>query len=116
MLFMQMALAGYACPEYKTAQGHDTAAVSQTASDMAMPGCEQVDLAQPGLCQATTLIAHQSLDKPQAPHIQAFVPMTTMLVIDTSALYRPTTATLKAEWLQSPTAPPISALHARLRI
>lgn len=116
MLFMQVALAGYACPGYKTGQDHDVAAVSQGASDMAMPGCEQVDLVQPNLCQATIQIAHQSLDKPQAPHVHAFVPITTMLVTGASTLYRPITGSLKAEWPRHPTAPPISTLHARLRI
>lgn len=120
MLFMQMALAGYACPGYKTGQGHDMAAASQSASDMAMPGCEQIDPAQPNLCQAAIQVAiqvaHQSLDKPQAPHVHAFVPITTMLVAEASAPYRPITGSLKVEWPQRHTAPPISTLHSRLRI
>ncbi|HEY9459506.1 MAG TPA: hypothetical protein VIR04_01760 [Paralcaligenes sp.] len=116
MLFMQMALAGYACPGYKTGLGHDKVAMAQSASDMAMPGCEQVDLAQPNLCQAAIQIAHQSLDKPQVPHVHAFVPVTTMLVAEASALYRPITGSLKVERPQRHTAPPISTLRSRLRI
>lgn len=62
MLFMQLAVASYACP---------------TAGDPVANGaqCAGMDPAQPSLCKAkaTNLAAKQSLDKPDLPPVLPFI-------------------------------------------
>ncbi|MEO6959887.1 MAG: hypothetical protein ABI228_01040 [Burkholderiaceae bacterium] len=116
MFSMQLAMAGYACPQPDTMQSHDMAEMSPTASGVAMPSCEQIDLTQATLCQTTAQIAYQSLDKPQTPHVHAFTAVTASLVIEASKLYRSITTPLEAGWLRRATAPSIITRHCRLRI
>lgn len=62
MLFMQLAVASYACP----VAGNPVATGAQ---------CAGMDPAQPSLCKAkaTNLAAKQSLDKPDLPPVLPFV-------------------------------------------
>lgn len=80
MLFMQLVLAGYVCPKASVdSSASEMAAMSTTVSDM--PGCDQMDTAQPSLCHASTHATHQSLDKHELPSVQPFVPTTMSLVL-----------------------------------
>ena len=80
MLFMQLALAGYACPELKLAA--DFAAMVKTSTAATeMPGCAQMDGVQPSLCHASAHTQHQSLEKHEVPLVQAFIPALISLIL-----------------------------------
>src|SRR5882672_11826515 len=81
MLFMQLAVAGYACP--------DIAQVSESMSmgvDQAMAGCQGMDKSRPSLCHAHDQVGNQSLDKPELPHVQPFIAAALTLVVHDIAL------------------------------
>src|SRR5437899_6236970 len=83
MLFMQLAVAGYACPGLETGQVSESVAMSADAgsqSMQSMPGCAGMDAAQPGLCHAHAQVGNQSLDKAELPHVQPFVAAALTLV------------------------------------
>ena len=101
MLFMQLAVASYACP------GNGAPAVS-TAD------CAGMDASQPSLCKAKSsdLTSRQSLDKPDLPPLLPFAPADLAgLVADVEPL------PLRAEWRAAPPgwarsiAPPIAIQH-----
>ena len=75
VLFMQLAVAAYACPGMTGKQ-----AASMNTHHM-MPGCQGMDMEQPNLCHAHDQIDNQSLDKPAVPDIQPFVPATLLLAV-----------------------------------
>lgn len=66
MLFMQLAVAAYACPAQEISQAIETV---QAMADM--PDCSEMDAEQPNLCQAHEQAGNQSLDKPSLPDITA---------------------------------------------
>jgi hypothetical protein len=114
LLFMQLAVAAYACPKFApmTAQ-----AVMLDASGAPMKDCPQVDKQSPSLCQADSNQAPQSLDKPPAPAVQAFVPtgLFVLLVIQdqsTVASGPPAESFLRAPG----TSPPIAIRHCCFRL
>ena len=80
ILFMQLVLAGYVCPKGSPdAQRVKAAAMASMLEEM--PGCEQMDVVQPGLCHASVHTVDQSLDKHELPPVQPFVPATISLVL-----------------------------------
>jgi hypothetical protein len=113
MLFMQVALASYVCP------GLPYLALSAPVVSAAMPDCDGMDTDQPVLCQAHSQDqgSKQSLDKPQAPQVHAFVAaamVQTVLSLDFSLLpYQPRAANELA--VLSP-APDIAILHCCFRL
>jgi hypothetical protein len=115
MLFMQLAVASYACPNLQP--GQKPAAVEMPAESM--PGCTGmgVDKEQPSLCHAQDQVGNQSLDKPNVPQVQPFV-----AVALTQALVfaDPTFHTLPIEprslVLQRVTDPPLAILNCCFRI
>ncbi len=69
LLYMQLAVAAYACP------GLDRLQVAAAETAMAdMPGCSGMDTEQPNLCYASGQSGKQSLDKPPVPGIPPFIP------------------------------------------
>lgn len=116
MLFTQLAVAAYACPNMEIGQGSMTAAMS---SDMSatMPGCTGTDLEQPALCHAHDKAENQSLDKPAAPHVESFVPLTMLQeIVAVEASYRTGSQPAAAARLLRSTAPPVSILNCCFRI
>lgn len=73
MLFMQLALAGYACPSLKVAHEIPAEMSNRMSTDQAMQGCHGMDKVQPNLCQAHDQAGKQSLDKPELPSVQPFI-------------------------------------------
>jgi hypothetical protein len=75
LLFMQLAVASYACPGLQPGQGAAPAAMAHPADAGSMPGCTgmPVDIEQPGLCHAQDQAGNQSLDKPGSPQVPPFV-------------------------------------------
>jgi hypothetical protein len=69
LLFMQLAVAAYACPKLAAVQQR---AVMLDASGQPMVDCPEVDKQSPSLCQAHSQKAAQSLDKAEPPSIQPF--------------------------------------------
>ncbi|AIY39462.1 hypothetical protein LT85_0302 [Collimonas arenae] len=116
MLFMQLAVAGYVCPEHAVEQISEMAGMSVMADSQAMPGCEQIDHAQPSLCKVHTQAGQQSLDKPNLPHVQPFVPATLVLLSVIAVVDYPIALLPESTWLQRATAPPLSIQHCCFRI
>jgi hypothetical protein len=82
MLFMQLAMAAYACPALGSA--HSDAAMAIPDDSHAMPGCHGMDKTQPSLCHAHAEAGHQSLDKPEVPQIQPFMAVGLTLALTTA--------------------------------
>src|SRR4051812_46454751 len=80
VLFMQFAVAAYACPGGKIAQK----AVAINMDTQAMPNCHDMDPEQPALCHAYGQSGNQSLDKPATPQIPPFVPSQFVAFIEVS--------------------------------
>lgn len=114
MLFMQLAVAAYACPQLGMQAG--------TGAAMKMAGhtkscCETPDPAQPSLCHAHGQVGKQSLDKPELPPVQPFV--ATGLAIPLVPLAfdeNPGTAPADGASLLRTTAPPLAIRHCCFRI
>ena len=119
MLFMQWAVASYACPGLH-AEGGDT--VQAAPSDMAsMPDCDQQqqqpDTAQPALCHAHCHDGEASLDKAGAPAVSpAAVIVSTFLVAPGPPVAGSLPGTERPSFLHRATAPPISIRHCCLRL
>ena len=117
VLFMQLAVAAYACPSLQ--QTHATeASVMTSAEHDSMTGCEGVvDIEQPALCYAHAQASDQSLDKPASPGVApsvAIVLVPTMQPVSANdpPMYKPATAA----WLMQDAFPPLSIRHCCFRI
>ncbi|MDY7544927.1 hypothetical protein QN360_07685 [Glaciimonas sp. CA11.2] len=114
MLFMQLAVAGYACPGLKIGQVSESVTMEV---DQAMVGCQGMDTMQPSLCQANDQAGNQSLDKPELPHVKAFVAATLTLVVhDVALIDTPITTHAESLLLTRTTAPPLSIRNCCFRI
>lgn len=71
ILFMQLAVASYACPSLGGGAGGQ--AMAAAMADDSMPGCTDMDPVQPSLCHAYGQVGDQSLDKPAVPPLQPFL-------------------------------------------
>jgi len=116
MLFMQLAVAGYACPSFNLGQIGESGSMSMD-DDQSMPGCAGADKAQPSLCHANDQAGNQSLDKPSMPHVQPFMAAALTLVFrnieitGNSIEIQP-----NALLLARSTAPPLSIRNCCFRI
>jgi hypothetical protein len=121
LLFMQMAVASYACPGLQVAGGSESV-VGAEEPMTAMPGCDQPDLAQldaaqPALCHAHCLDAKTSLDKPEVPSVSPAVPIVSAILVPLLPLLaEPRPAPQQPFFLRRTTAPPISIRHCCFRI
>ncbi|WP_425514487.1 hypothetical protein [Collimonas antrihumi] len=116
MLFMQLAVAGYACPTLNAGQIDESVSMSMD-SEQAMSGCAGVDKEQPSLCHANDQAGNQSLDRPSVPHVQPFMAAALTLVfqnieiVDNSNDAQPNSLLLVRS-----TAPPLSIRNCCFRI
>lgn len=115
-LFMQMAVAGYACP------GSSANANAAAMTDMAKAGnpCAgsaplNMDDAQPNLCQAHCQAGHQSADKYDIPSPPTATPLGPMLAYAVEISLLPG-APLQTLHLMRTTAPPIAIRNCCFRI
>ena len=116
MLFMQLAVAAYACPNLRPAQ-HSAATDMSMSSDSTSPDCKGMDMEQPSLCHAHDQVGNQSLDKPQLPNVQPFVPAVMMqAIIVFDAAYPPGLSQARPLYLTRATDPPLSIQHCCFRI
>lgn len=116
MLFMQLAVAAYACPGL-AGSADSQAAVAAGAPASSMPGCDQPDPAKPALCHAHCQDGKSSLDKPEMPVVSP-------AAVIVSAILTPLDPLAPAclpgaeppSFLQRSTAPPISIRNCCFRI
>ena len=117
VLFMQLAVASYACPGMTMVQGDAAIAMSTDSADQSMAGCQGMDQAQPSLCHAYGQAGNQSLDKPEIPHAPPFIATGLALeVFPMEATYLPATTPLESIPLTRATAPPLSIRNCCFRI
>jgi hypothetical protein len=112
LLFMQVALAAYACPNLIPAE--NTPMLDSSGQPMA--NCPEADKQSPTLCYADTHKQTPSLDKPDTPSVMPFVATGFALPLlwpeDTTALPNPPSVFLHA----SGTSPPIAIRHCCFRL
>lgn len=112
LLFTQLAIAAYACPELASAVQAQVAAAEMAA----MPGCDEADLEQPSLCNAHMQAADQSLDKPASPNV---APSAAVLVAPLPNLLHvaalPAAGWAEPAWLLRSSEPPVSILNCCFR-
>lgn len=117
MLFMQLAVASYACPDLSKGSPNGGQSASAVAADM--PNCEGMDPDQSTLCH---LYAHgepskQSLEKTHVPDIQPFVPVTLVLNLRFfDVAFIPEAKPYLPIALTRTTAPPIAIRNCCFRI
>jgi hypothetical protein len=117
MLFMQLAVAGYACPSLKNSFLNEQVTMSSDDGNQSMPGCEGMDKEQPSLCHAHDQVGNQSLDKPELPHVQSFIAAALVLVLyDIEAVDSPGVIPHAFLILKQGSAPPLSISNCCFRI
>lgn len=117
MLFMQLAVAGYACPTLERATMHDTMEAAMEMASESMTPCQDMDQEQPSLCHASAQAGKQSLDKPHAPPAAVFVPSTLIATLEPASLPRFSTSLWQAPFsLARSTAPPLAIQNCCFRI
>lgn len=116
VLFMQFAVASYACPGMGMGQS-ESVAVAASMDDQSMSACEGMDMAQPSLCHAYGQSDNLSLDKPQVPNVAPFMPIALMLAWSSVDIARtPTAAPPEPVSLGYASAPPLSIRNCCFRI
>lgn len=116
MLFMQLAVAAYGCPDVEGAGGSERIATDRWDIE-AMPGCDQPDPKAPALCHAHCIDGKASLDKPQAPSVSAVALIVFAVLIPLQPLVSADLpSTESSSFLQRITAPSISIRHCCFRI
>jgi hypothetical protein len=116
ILFMQLAVAAYACPNLIPAP---PAAMLDSAGEVmanSMADCQEMDPHSPALCDAHTHKLASSLDKPDAPAVPAFVAAGFALALlwpeKAAPLPHPPPVFLHA----CGTSPPIALRHCRFHL
>jgi hypothetical protein len=117
ILYMQFAVASYACPGLTMDHAGEAVAMVADAADESMDGCMGMDKEQPSLCHAYDQAGNQSLDKPGVPAVQAFIPVALVLTLVTTdvAILRIREQTEPFS-LTRTTAPPLSIRNCCFRI
>lgn len=114
ILFMQLAVASYACPSLSAGHGAQAVAAMPTGD---MAGCHDMDPVQPSLCHAYGQSGNQSLDKPAVPPLQPFLAVGFGLpVTPLEAAHPPAFAFSRTTFLTHATAPPVAIRHCCFRI
>ncbi|WP_283444063.1 hypothetical protein [Noviherbaspirillum suwonense] len=117
MLFMQLAVAGYACPTLERGTTHEIReAAMEMASDSLTP-CQGMDQEQPSLCHASEQAGKLSLDKPHSPPAAVFVPTALIATLHPSGLPNLSSSQWQEPFsLARSTAPPLSIQNCCFRI
>jgi hypothetical protein len=112
LLFMQLALAAYACPNLDQVQR--TPMVDSSGQPMA--DCPEIDKHSPALCYADTHKQTPSLEKPNAPSVTPFVATGLAVPIlwlrDSAPMPNPPSIFLQT----SGTSPPLAIRHCCFRL
>lgn len=114
VLFMQLAVASYACPSLVAGHGSEAMQPVQMAE---MAGCHDMDPVQPSLCHAYGQSGNQSLDKPAVPPLQPFLAVGFGLsVFPLDATLAPAFAFQPTHFLTHAAAPPVAIRNCCFRI
>ena len=116
LLFMQLAVAAYACPALGLGHDSEVARISTSVPSDEMP-CHEMDPVQPSLCDAYHQADSQSLDKPTVPPLAPFLAVgfgLPLLPLDVG--YRPDARFGDPPYLTRTTAPPLAIRHCCFRI
>lgn len=119
VLFMQLAVAAYACPSLVEGKTVAYAMASEPAMDHAgMVGCEgTVDLEQPSLCFEHSQFGDQSSGKPELPSPPPSIAAIVMTVVRTiDAPIRPQIHFVTASHLMRGSTPPLTIQNCCFRI
>ena len=118
MLFMQWAVASYACPSLQAGNGSGAAQAAQT--DMPpMPDCDQQepDAARPALCHAHCHDGEASPDRAEAPAVFPAAVLVSFLPVAPEPFVADSSLDAEAlSFLHRATAPPVSIRHCCLRL
>lgn len=119
VLFMQLAVAAYACPSLVEGKTVAYSMASKSAMDHAgMVGCEgTVDLEQPSLCFEHSQFGDQSSGKPELPSPPpslAAIVMTVVRAIDVPV--RPPSNFIASSHLMRGSTPPLTIQNCCFRI
>lgn len=111
LLFAQLAVASYVCPDLRVA------ASSQQAATQAMPDCTNPDMNKPNLCQAHCDTGHQSVDTPAAPAVAPFVACGLAVVLpDLSVIRQSSSLFVDTVFMVRVTSPPVAIRNCCFRI
>lgn len=117
ILFMQLAVAAYACPALSVQHESEVARMSAYAPPDEMPACDEMDPVQPSLCDAYHQPDSQSLDKPGAPPVQPFLAIGFGLpLLPLDVAYQPDSTSANRPFLTRTTSPPLAIRHCCFRI
>jgi hypothetical protein len=119
MLFMQLAAASCTCTGMAMESESASAFMPDAADQTIMAGCEGMDKEQPSFCHAHAFgeATKQSLDNPEFPSVQPFVPAGLMLALQVIVIASaPATPPRASILLTRTTAPPIAIRHCCFRI
>lgn len=117
VLFMQFAVAAYACPTLNIGQTAEASMQATSVDHESMSGCNGVDMAQPSLCHVHDQTGNQSLDKPELRQVQAFSPVVLVAALRLTDLGDyPVLRQSESSLLARTTAPPLSIRNCCFRI
>jgi hypothetical protein len=117
MLFMQLAVAAYACPQLNVTSSGERGQPMEMARGHAMSCCEKPDPVQPALCHAHGDVGKQSLDKPEPPPVHPFSAVGFAISLPRVDTFDNTaSAPADSASLARTTAPPLAIRHCCLRI
>lgn len=116
MLFMQLAVASYACPGLKMGQATGAVAMASDSANQSMADCAGTDVEQPSLCHAHDHAGSQSLDKPDLPQVQPFIAAGLALEVSPLEVFTLPGVTQDIAPLTRATAPPLSIRNCCFRI
>jgi uncharacterized membrane protein len=107
LLFMQLAVAAYACPMQ----------TQEKPAAMGMADCHGMERMNPNLCQAHSEAGKQSLDKAPTPAVQPFIAAAVLVEVSgLDRLMQPSAGIVPTSATSSGASPPISILHCCFRI
>lgn len=115
LLFMQLAVAAYACPG-NTGKVSEAAAMAEAGMPCAGDMSLSTDDDQPGLCHAHCQSAQQTVEKVQAPSPVDAVSVGFAFTIYSPLLAAPPAGPAQASLLLRSTAPPIAVRNCCFRI
>jgi hypothetical protein len=107
LLFMQLAVAAYACPMQ----------AREAPAPMAMADCHNTDRINPSLCHAHAEATKQSLDKAATPAVQPFIAGAVLVEVAGLDQLMPHSVSVAPSSVPAAgAAPPIAILHCCFRI
>ena len=115
MLFMQLAVAGYVCPQPEMIGGHGSASVVEHVAE-AGSDCLGLDKEQANLCQAEATFGNQSVDNGSGLSVPSFAAAVMFVVHELKAEPAYVERNVSAPLLARVTAPPVSIRNCCFRI